>query len=97
MWPAIDPVPCVLETLPRERSMEGVVGGRVKVHCWRGGPINRTLIVMSKRVEPVRRPGARHRHGPTCTRPGTVSNGLVPARPDTPAMPCLDRMCGISC
>jgi hypothetical protein len=77
--------------------MEGVVGGSVKVHCWREGPINGTLLVLSKRVGPVMRPGAQHEHGSTRTRPGTVANKLVPARPDTRAMSCLDRMCGTAC
>jgi hypothetical protein len=37
-------------------------------------------LVMSRRVGPVRRPRARHGYGPTCTRPGTVTNELVVAR-----------------
>jgi hypothetical protein len=35
---------------------------------------------MSKRVGPGGRPRAQHEKSPTRTRPGTVANGLVPAR-----------------
>ena len=35
---------------------------------------------MSKRVGPGGRPGARHEKSPARTRPGTVANGLGPAR-----------------
>jgi hypothetical protein len=38
------------------------------------------LLVMSKRVGPVGRPGARHGKIPTRTQPGTMANGLVPAQ-----------------
>jgi hypothetical protein len=38
------------------------------------------LLVMSKRVGPVGRPGAWHGKSPTRTQPGTVANGLMPAQ-----------------
>jgi hypothetical protein len=37
-------------------------------------------LYMSKRVGPGGRPGARHEKSPARTRPGTVANGLGPAR-----------------
>jgi hypothetical protein len=43
-------------------------------------------VYMSKRVGPGGRPGARHEKSTARTRPGTVANGLGPARPGSRAV-----------